>query len=162
MYTIKPMQTEPEIDGKAYVHYKSWHETYHGLIDESYLQDRMTLDFCMRAAHRWPDNLWVAKDGETVVGFMGCGPYRDDTLPEHGEVFGIYVLEAYHGQKVGYALMNTALDQLADYDRIALWVLKGNEKAIRFYERYGFRFDGAEKDVMLGTPNTELRMIYQR
>jgi len=41
-----------------------------------------------------------------------------------------------------------------------VWVLKGNERAIRFYERYGFRFDGTEQEIKLGTSNTELRMIY--
>ena len=30
-YIIKSMQTVDEIDGKGYVHYKSWQETYAGL-----------------------------------------------------------------------------------------------------------------------------------
>ncbi len=36
-YTIKKMESEDEINGKAYVHYKSWQETYAGLIDAQYL-----------------------------------------------------------------------------------------------------------------------------
>ena len=32
-YIIKPMEREEEIIGKGYVHYKSWHETYTGLVD---------------------------------------------------------------------------------------------------------------------------------
>ena len=65
-------------------------------------------------------------------------------------------------QGLGYALMNAAVEKLSAYEKIAVWVLKGNERAIRFYERYGFRFDGTEAEIMLGTPNTELRMIYER
>lgn len=38
-YIIKPMQTVDEIDGKGYVHYKSWQETYKGLIDPEYLKN---------------------------------------------------------------------------------------------------------------------------
>ena len=34
---IVPMMTDAEIDGKAYVHWKSWQETYTGLIDQTYL-----------------------------------------------------------------------------------------------------------------------------
>ena len=45
---------------------------------------------------------------------------------------------------------------------IALWVLDGNERAIRFYERYGFRFDGAEKTIRLGEERTVKRMILER
>lgn len=160
-YTIKLMESEEEIDGKGYVHYKSWHETYAGLVDAAYLEG-ITLEKCTGIARRWPDNIIVAKDGERVVGFAGCGACRDEALPECGEVFALYVLKEYHGRKVGYALMNAALERLEDYQEIAVWVLKGNDRAIRFYERYGFRFDGAKAELALGGPNTELRMIYKR
>ena len=156
---IKKMETEDEINGKGYVHYKSWHETYKGLIDADCLE-RHTLEKCIATAHKWPNNILVAKDGERVIGFVGCGAYRDDTLPACGEVFAIYVLAEYHGQRVGYELMKAAIEKLSEYKRVAVWVLKGNERAIRFYERFGFRFDGAEKEIMLGTPNMELRMIF--
>ncbi|MDE5802262.1 MAG: GNAT family N-acetyltransferase [Lachnospiraceae bacterium] len=159
-YVIKNMESEDEIKGKGYVHYKSWHETYTDLIDAEYLK-RHTLEKCIAIAHKWPDNIIVAKDGERIVGFVGYGAYRDDTLPAHGEIFAIYVLAEYHGRRIGYELMNAALEKLSAYKKIAVWVLKGNDKAIRFYERYGFRFDGKEAEVMLGTPNTELRMIYE-
>lgn len=160
-YIIKAMESEDEIEGKGYVHFQAWHETYAGLIDAGYL-GRHTLEQCVAIARQWPDNILVAKEGEKVVGFVGYGAYRDDTLPVHGEVFAIYVLAAYHGRGIGYALMNAALERLSAYQRVAVWVLKGNENAIRFYERYGFRFDGAEADILLGTPNKELRMIYER
>ncbi len=160
-YIIKKMESEDEINGKGYVHYKSWHETYAGLIDKGYLESH-TPEKCIAIAHKWPDNIIIAKDGEKVVGFVGYGAYRDDSLPEHGEVFSIYVLAAYHGRRIGYELMNAALEKLCAYKKIAVWVLKGNDSAIRFYERYGFRFDGTEAEVMLGTPNKELRMIYER
>lgn len=130
-------------------------------MDAGYLEG-VTPEKCTAIAHKWPDNIIVAKDGEKVVGFVGYGAYRDDTLPAHGEIFAIYVLAEYHGRRIGYELMNAALEKLSAYQKIAVWVLKGNDNAIRFYERYGFRFDGTEEEVMLGTPNKELRMIYER
>jgi len=160
-YLIKEMESEEEINGKAYVHYKTWHETYTNLVDFAYMEG-VTLEKCITIAHKWPENILVAKDGDKVIGFVGYGAYHDDTLPGHGEIFAIYVLEEYHGLKVGYALMNAALDKLSDYNKIAVWVLKGNDKAIHFYERYGYRFDGKEAEIMLGTPNAEQRMIYER
>ena len=160
-YVIKAMESEDEIDGKGYVHYKSWHETYTGLVDAGY-NGKQTLEKCIATAHKWPENILIVKDGEKVVGFAGYGAYRDDTLPDCGEVFAIYVLAAYHGQGIGYALMNAAIEKLSAYKKIAVWVLKRNERAIRFYERYGFRFDGAEEQIMLGVPNIKLRMIYER
>ncbi len=158
---IVPMAAEEEILGKGYVHWKSWHETYTGLIDPAYME-RLTLEKCIETARRWPDNILVAKDGDQVVGFVGFGASQDGTISDCGEVFSIYVLADYHGQQVGFELMNAAFAKLAEYKKIAVWVLKGNERAIRFYVRYGFRFDGTEKEILLGTPNTELRMIYTR
>ena len=115
---IKKMESEAEIQGKGYVHYKSWHETYAGLIDADYLETQ-TLEKCIAIAHKWPDNILVAKDGERVAGFVGCGAYRDDTLPACGEVFAIYVLAEYHGQRVGYELMKAAIEKLSAYKKIA-------------------------------------------
>ena len=160
-YTLKAMEREEEIRGKGCVHYRAWQETYGGLVDPGYLEG-VTLEKCVAAARRWPDGVLVAKDGDQVIGFAAYGAYRDGTLPEHGEVFAIYVLKEHHGKTAGYELMNAAMGKLSAYRKIALWVLKGNERAVRFYERYGFRFDGAEAEIVLGTPNTELRMIYDR
>ena len=158
---ITPMISDEDVMGKAYVHYKSWHETYTGLVDSAYL-DAFTLEKCVKIAKSFPNNILVAKDGDRVIGFVGYGAYRDETLPGAGEVYSIYVLADYHGKRIGYDLMCAALEMLSGYDRIALWVLEGNERAIKFYERFGFRFDGERAEIRLGTPRTELRMIYSR
>lgn len=158
---IKKMETDSEIKGKAYVHWKAWQETYTGLINQAYL-NRMNLEKCLEIAYRWKDNILIAKDGDRVVGFVGYGSYRNGTSENTGEVFSIYILKEYYDQKIGYALMCAALDQLFTYRRIALWVLEGNERAIRFYEKCGFRFDGVKDQLMMGTPQTELRMILER
>ena len=160
-YLIQEMESEEELNGKAYVHYKSWHETYTNLVDPAYMNS-VTLEKCVKMAHKWRENILIAKDGEKVIGFVGYGSYRDAELIDLGEVYALYVLEEYHGQKVGYALMNAALQKLIDYKKVAVWVLTDNHKAIRFYERYGFRSDGTSMKIILGTPNAELRMIYER
>ena len=41
-FEIKKMETDDEIRGKAYVHWKSWHEAYPGLVDQGDL-DAMTI-----------------------------------------------------------------------------------------------------------------------
>lgn len=54
------------------------------------------------------------------------------------------------------------MERLSAYPHVALWVLSGNENAIRFYERYGFVPDGTQQTLLPGTPSTELRMIHTR
>ena len=152
------METDEEFRGKAYVHFKSWKEAYTGLVDQNYL-DALTLEKCIQIAYRWPDNILVAKDGGRVVGFVGYGESRDKELPDAGEVFAIYILGEYYGTGLGRRLMDAAIGRLGNR-RIAVWVLKGNERAIRFYEKYGFRFTGCEKAVTIGAQATELRMVF--
>lgn len=151
---IALMESDADKAGKGYVHYQAWNETYTGLIDQQHLDNR-SLEKCVEMARRYPQNTLVAKVGEKVVGFVCYGAYRDDTLPDTGEIYAIYVLRAYHGKRVGYQLMNAAMAHLRTYSQVALWVLKGNERALRFYERYGFYLDGAQEQVRIGT---ELRM----
>ena len=159
-YVIKNMETEAEIKGKAYVHRQSWHEAYAGLVDRGYL-DALTLEKCEAIARKWPDNTLVAKQGERVIGFCAYGPCRNDDLPGADEVIAIYVLAPYYGKGVGAALMRAALDRL-QAPQVAVWVLQGNGRAIRFYEKCGFRPDGCAKTITLGTPLTEVRMILTR
>lgn len=45
------MISEAEITGKGYVHWKSWHETYTGLVDSGYME-KLTLQRCIEMAHR--------------------------------------------------------------------------------------------------------------
>lgn len=53
----------------------------------------MSLAKCESIARRWRQNLWGAKDGERVVGFVGCGIDREGG--NDGEVYSIYVLREY-------------------------------------------------------------------
>ena len=50
---IKKMESDDEIKGKAYVHWKSWQEAYSGIVDQRYL-DSLTLEKCEKTAYRWP------------------------------------------------------------------------------------------------------------
>lgn len=156
---IKPMESEAEIEGKGQVHYRAWQEAYVGLIDGDYL-DKMSEERCITQARKWRDNVLVAKDGERVIGFVGAGKSFDADYGECGEIYALYVLSEYYGKGVGYALMNRAFEHLSECKRIILWVLRSNERAISFYERYGFRFDGVEKEIVIGAPRVELRMVY--
>ena len=157
---IKKMKTDEEFKGKAYVHWKGWQEAYTGIVDQGYL-DGLTLEKCEEIAYKWPDNIYVAKDGEKVVGFVGYGDCRNEDLQGAGEIFAIYVLKEYYGTGAGKALMDKGIEIL-DKDKVAVWVLKDNPRAIRFYEKCGFRSDGAEKEIELGVPIIEIRMVRKR
>ena len=158
---IKPAETDEELCGRGYVHCTSWQEAYRGIVCDSYL-DSMTVEATTARARQFPENTIIAKDQERVVGFAVYGPSRDEDLTDAGEVIAIYVLSEYYGRGIGYRLMNEAFSMLKEYDTVFVWVLEKNERAIRFYKRYGFEFDGRRKQLNLGTPVSAVRMIKKR
>ncbi|WP_161951249.1 GNAT family N-acetyltransferase [Streptococcus suis] len=159
---IKPMESETEIQGKAYVHWKSWQEAYADLLPQEFLENVYTLERCQDWAVRYPQNILVALVDERVVGFTCYGASSQEDLQPAGEIYALYVLSDYYGQKIGYQLMQAALEKLQSYKQISLWVLEGNARAIAFYEKVGFRFDGVKKTVNLGAERTEYRMIFKQ
>ena len=156
---IKKMETDEEIRGKAFVHWRSWHEAYPELVSSDYL-DRMTLEKCETLAFRWKDNILVAKDNGKVVGFVGYGN-RGTEASDTGEIFALYVLSDYYGTGLGLRLMEEGMRRLVQYKRICLWVLKDNRRAIRFYEKCGFAPDGAEM-YNETVSAAEIRMVMER
>ena len=158
---IKLAETDEELCGIGYVHCTSWQEAYRGIVCDRYL-DTMTVEATTARARKFPENTLVAKDKDKVVGFAVYSKSRDEDLPDAGEVDAIYVLSEYYGKKIGYRLMNEACSRLSEYNTIFLWVFEKNERAIRFYHKLGFEFDGSKKEWNLGTPVTIVRMVRSR
>ena len=158
---IKLAETDEELCGRGYVHCTSWQEAYRGIVSDRYL-DSMTVEATTARARQFPENTLVAKDREKVVGFAVYGSSRDEDLMNAGEVIAIYVLSEYYNRKIGYRLMNEAVSRLGEYNTVFVWVLEKNERAIRFYRKYGFEFDGCKKQWHLGTPVSMVRMVKRR
>src|SRR3954469_15401144 len=130
----------------AHLHLDVWDDAYTGLMPQGILDDRR--DKVAERVERWREILgqdrpiWIAEDSEGLVGFSGAGPARDNDIDLDLELYALYVRAAYYGTGVGYALLEQAVGDRACY----LWVLAGNDRAIRFYERQGFRLDGTEDE----------------
>ena len=140
----------------AQLHVAAWQWAYRGLVDADYLA---FLDPVTRTP-MWAERLTstlartvVAERAGRIVGYVTFGAARDaDATPAVGHVFAIYVDETAQGTGVGRALMAHALEGLAADGRTqaTLWVLETNTLARTFYERGGWRPDGATQDEHLG------------
>ena len=155
--TVKQMETPEEIEGKSLVHWQTWREAYDDLLPADF-QETMTLEKCRFFSQKYPENTLIAMDGKKVVGFISYGNYRDETI-QAGEIIALYVLKDYYGKGVSKQLMHAAFVALDQFSEIYLWVLKDNKRAIAFYQKMGFTFDGQEKILELGKPVKELRMM---
>ena len=154
---IKTMETPEEIEGKSLVHWQTWREAYDDLLPADF-QETMTLEKCRFFSQKYPENTLIAMDEKKVVGFISYGNYRDETI-QAGEIIALYVLKDYYGKGVSKQLMHAAFVALDQFSEIYLWVLKDNKRAIAFYQKMGFTFDGQEQILKLGKPVKELRMM---
>ena len=161
---------KPQDDrGIAAVHVASWRQAYLGIVPDEHLA---CLSVAARAAwwqaalQKGTPQVLVARDRETVVGFVAHGASRDDDAPPgRGELWALYVLAPYWSSGVGRALWLGALDQLRQqrFTSVSLWVLSQNARGVRFYTAAGFVPDPtSEKEFSLGGALLkEVRMIFQ-
>ena len=157
--TIKKMETPEEIEGKCLVHWQTWREAY-GDLSPAEFQETITLERCRFFSQKYPENTLIAIDGMKVVGFISYGNFRDETI-QAGEIMALYILKDYYGKEgIAQKLVKAALNALDHFSEIFLWVLKDNRRAIAFYQKMGFTFDGQEKMLDLGKPIKEKRMVF--
>lgn len=80
-------------EGRAFVRYTAWRETYRGLMPDAYL-NAQTLEKRRRQAAELPGNTLVALAGGRVVGFACWLETAREFVarPDAGEVAALYVL----------------------------------------------------------------------
>ena len=129
------------------LHCQAWRETYPGLLPAAMLQGLSPEKSAARFAQEGCRDMLLAFCGGEPAGFCGFGPWRAGPGAAEGEIIGLYVLKAYQRRGVGTALLRAALAALAarGLDRVSLWVLDGNKKAVQFYESFGFAATGETK-----------------
>ncbi len=108
-----------------------------------------------------PRTTLIAEAVNSLAGFCVFGPSRDRDVAFAGELIAINVHPDFWGRGFGGALCERLVSEasLRDWKEVTLWVLQGNGRARRFYERAGFTPDGAEKTTsnLIGTPLHEIR-----
>ena len=160
MIEVRPAVREDAYE-VACVHIRSWQSAYRGLIAQEYLDSlepetwagRYTFG---RMGIGLPSTL-VAVNGSTICGLATTGLCRDVDLSNFGELVAIYVDPAYVRTGVGRLLIAAARERLRGLGvrQAALWVLDGNARARRFYERDGWRFDGTRRTRTYGNTSVE-------
>lgn len=140
------------------LHVASWHETYAGILPDEMLAD---LSVEARSA-MWGKVLhdpaafgdtavFLAEDGNRMIGFGSCGRQRDTTLADagfSGEIGAIYVLRSHQNRGTGRAILAAMSGFLSalGHEAASLWVLRENGPARTFYEALGGEIIGEKTD----------------
>ncbi|MBZ4487143.1 GNAT family N-acetyltransferase [Microbacterium sp. cx-55] len=147
----------------ADLHVATWRQTYSHLLPDDYFSDEH-----ITGRHRmWTHILTqpredmtarIAESTRSVIGFALVGPAQNvdgDEPPRDRQLYAIYVSAAHYGTGAGQALLDEALGEAP----ATLWVAKENPRAIAFYLRNGFRFDGVEQTDPHAPLITDARMV---
>jgi GNAT superfamily N-acetyltransferase len=139
------------------LHYRSRRTAYAGILSPAALDfgSPDALGEWWRERVRWERDthrLTVADQDGRLAGFTYLGVGEE---PDTAELSAIHVEPDLVGTGVGRLLMIDALAALRAYGSSAvLWVLDGNVRAQRFYERGGWVFDGRVRDAPMGGETT--------
>ncbi|WP_353113713.1 GNAT family N-acetyltransferase [Microbacterium sp.] len=153
--------TIADADAIAALHVLTWQETYGASLPDGFFD----LDHRESRRRQWRDALsaadpaWdvrVAEADHELIGFATSGPAAPSSgLPESTvQLYNLYVRTDHHGSGAGQALLEGVLGVRP----AVLWVARGNDRAIAFYRRNGFSFDGAEHTDAATPSIVEARM----
>ncbi|BCW66537.1 N-acetyltransferase [Arthrobacter sp. NicSoilB4] len=157
---------EPELPDApliAELHVATWREAYSQLLPEEFFTEEH-----VQGRHQmWnrvlgnPRKQWcirIAESNGRIIGFAVAGPSfnpEGQPVPRERQLFSLYVAAAHYGTGAGQAL----LDATAGDGPAMLWVAKENPRAVAFYRRNGFEFDGAEQTDPGAARIVDARMV---
>jgi len=152
----------------ANVHINSWREAYKDLLPQDFLNERPLsfknrYELWKRVTQESGQVTFVAESQEHgVVGVINGSNGRDAGLEDWCEVWCLYLLEHYHGKKIGFNLLQAYFDAHLEngFSKGYVWVLAGNP-SMKFYERVGAINEGRVKEAEIaGQKVTELMFCW--
>lgn len=138
----------------AEIHVSGWQSAYRGLVPDHVL-DGLSV---VRHTREWQRHfseagesagrVFVVEEG-AVLGFALISPSSDRDLDPRAvlELVALYVHPTCWGRGLGRGLVDACASDARTrrFSSLSLWVLQGNRRARRVYERLGFRADGARE-----------------
>lgn len=145
------------------IHVESWKVAYKGVVPDEFLE-RLTIEnsekrFINAISQGLEKNIVAVKNNQ-IVGFTCIGKCRDSDVDcTYGEIWGIYLLPSCWRQGIGTKLLLHDLTLLKNegFYKASLWVLEDNINARKFYEKFGFEYDGTKKELNFGNVINEIR-----
>jgi diamine N-acetyltransferase len=118
-----------------------WEElnNYHGQLSTNFKEHFNSFTFEKRInklINKENISVFIASDSGTYIGYCIVTAEKN-----RGEIDSIYIKTNYRGQRIGYKLMQKALERLnkLNLNEIDIYVAEGNEQVFSFYEKFGFK-----------------------
>lgn len=110
---------------------------------KKYLEEGFSVDKLTKELTNAYSEFYFALDNQEVIGYLKLNVGESQTEEQHHEsleIERIYVLQDYHGKKIGQILyekaLQIALERKSEYVWLGVW--EENPRAISFYKKNGF------------------------
>ena len=147
----------------AACHIACWKAAYRGIISDEYLNNMSIEQMAKNNQEALSEpslhTFYCVEYSGKIVGRLVLSKSRDEDKPDSGEIAAMYLIDSFWGRGYGREMMDFSLQELkrTGYSEVFLWVLEDNHKARQFYEKFGFAFDGAKKEINVDKPLTHMR-----
>jgi ribosomal protein S18 acetylase RimI-like enzyme len=133
------------------LHRLTWKATYRAYAGELWYTHQLAAhalrdwEEIVRAQIAHGGGVLIAKRDGAIVGFCQYGLGDEDDSAQTGHIHRLYVLPAQQRSGVGRSLLSASVEQLRQtgVHAATLWVLESDRRARTFYERMGWKPDGA-------------------
>lgn len=131
---ISPLNSEEDIPELIAFRNSISNETQHNFAPHNYTEK--VIRAYIKRNKKQEDLIYLARAGNEVIAYFFLWEF-DHPVP----VLGIGIRDDYQGKGLGKQLMKILIDRAKEAGKsgIALTVMPGNKRAIRFYESLGFR-----------------------
>ncbi len=150
----------------AKLHAESWRLNYRGLLDDQFLDDKVIENRKRVWLERMDSTnlnrrVILAEVQDELIGF-GCLFLNHDK--QYGALLdNLHVTQPYSGKGIGSGIIKRLASEIygaGERKDMYLWVLKGNDGAIRLYEKLGALQKGFEVETEFGNKPLEKYRYY--
>lgn len=145
---IRPL-AESDFDTVISIVNRDWRDIYNGYVNQELLSDagcqergqQLKKDFISR---RLSEYVW--EEAGQILGLLSMGATADSDKANAFEIWRIYIAVEAQGKGIGGQLLAFAEQnaKASGYKEILIWAFSKNTRAIKFYQKYGYRIDKEE------------------
>ncbi|WP_413512322.1 GNAT family N-acetyltransferase [Myroides odoratus] len=111
---------------------------------DKYITENLSIETLIQELDQEESMFYFVNLGQITIGYLKLNTGTAQTehlLLNSLEIERIYVHQAYHGKKIGQILLEQALQVAQNLKVTSVWlgVWERNQRAIRFYEKNGFK-----------------------
>ena len=130
---------------------------------QKYLNENLNEEKLKSELENQNSEFYFAENNGEILGYLKLNfkdAQTENFKENHLEIERIYVLKDFLGQKIGQILLNKAIEIGKKKNLEFLWlgVWEKNHRAIKFYEKNGFKVFGKHKFVLGKDVQTDLLM----